>query len=43
MNKPYEKPEMEIIIFESEDIMSASGNSGGGINGGGIQLPDVEI
>lgn len=39
-NKKYIEPEMEVIIFDSEDIITTSG--GRPVGGGGIVLPDDE-
>ena len=41
----YEEPKIEIILFQSEDIMSASDNQTGGWDGEGdpIEIPSVGI
>jgi len=41
----YETPEIEIIAFETGDIMTASGNQTGGWDGEGdpIEMPSVGI
>ena len=40
-NKNYIEPEMEVTMFDSEDVITTSGGSPVG-GGGGIVLPDDE-
>ena len=43
MKEKYITPEMEIIEFEVEDIITASGDSGsGGVTSGPIELPVIK-
>lgn len=43
MRDKYTVPEMEIIEFEAEDIITASGDSGsGGATSGPIELPVIK-
>lgn len=36
----YTKPQMDIVIFETDDIITSSSGSG---NGGEIELPDLDL
>ena len=36
----YETPEIKILMFESEDVLSASASNGGVQGGGNLPLPN---
>ena len=42
MKEKYITPQMEMIEFEMEDIITASGDNSGGIISGPIELPVIK-